>query len=110
MNKKQLLIGGALLGVGCAIGYAMKVQQVGVLQVLPINSPVVNNAIQTLVKRGHAGNVVVCNETGEIFASQNRAAQMLGLDPKRLSEHVRGKLENVKGYTFTLLGEYDTSQ
>ena len=41
----------------------------------------------------------------EVFASQNRAAEMMGLSPSRLSDHLVGKTENVKGFKFEKLGE-----
>ncbi len=66
-----------------------------------------NTLVQTvtLVKRGHPGNVILCNETGEKFASQNRAAAAMGLNPSEVSKQVRGLIPDVKGYTFTNLGE-----
>jgi len=58
-----------------------------------------------LERRGHPGNVVLCNETGELFASQNRAATLLDINPARLSEHLNGQRNQVKGLTFQTLGE-----
>lgn len=71
-----------------------------------VNSPTTNNVIQTnLARRGHPGNLILCNETGEVFASQNRAAELLGLSASNLSRHLKGDLAHTKGYTFTNLGE-----
>lgn len=65
------------------------------------NSTVIN----TLVRRGHPGNVIRCIETGETFASQNRTASANGIDAGSLSKHLRGLLPNVNGLTFEELGE-----
>lgn len=61
--------------------------------------------ITILERRGHPGNIIRCNETGELFASQNRAADLLGIDSASLSRHLNGKLSSVGNYTFTNLGE-----
>lgn len=70
-------------------------------------SPNVNNLEQTtvLVRRGHPGNIVKCVETGEIFASQQRASEALGISASNLSRHLRGDMPHVKGLTFEGLGE-----
>ena len=60
---------------------------------------------QMLERRGHPGNMILCNETGEIFASQNRAAAANELSASLLSQHLAGKFPTAKGMTFTDLGE-----
>ncbi len=67
---------------------------------------VTQNIIQTaLSRRGHPGNLILCNETGEVFASQARAAAAMNIWPSNLSSHLNGKNDSVGGYTFTNLGE-----
>ncbi len=55
--------------------------------------------------RGHRGNKVRHDQTGILYASQNLAAESLGLDPGALSKHLNGRSAHVKGNTFTNLGE-----
>lgn len=64
-----------------------------------------NNYITQLVRRGHPGNVVRCIETGEEFASQRRAAEVMGLSPKSVADVVHGEKDSVKGYSFELVGD-----
>lgn len=61
--------------------------------------------ITILVRRGHPGNIVRCKETGEVFASQNRAAELMDLSASSIANHLKGKTPHVKGYTFENLGE-----
>lgn len=68
-------------------------------------SPTSNLVITQLVRRGHPGNLVLCKETGEVFASQNRAADAMGINKFELSEHVRGLRDSAGGKTFEKLGE-----
>ena len=64
------------------------------------------NIIQTtLERRGHPGNIVRCIETGEVFASQNRAADALKISPTALGRHLKGLRNQVGGLTFETLGE-----
>lgn len=58
-----------------------------------------------VVRRGHPGNIIRCDQTGEVFASQNRAAELLNISKRNLSKHLRGENESVSGFTFTNLGE-----
>ena len=67
-------------------------------------APVINYS-QVLVRRGHPGNVIQCDETKEVFASQNRAAEVFVVSPSRMSSHLKGDLDNVDGHHFTKLGE-----
>ena len=59
-----------------------------------------NLIVSQLERRGHPGWIVRCIETGEVFASQNRAAEVTGINPGRLSEHLNGKTPHDQGYTF----------
>ena len=74
---------------------------------LSINSPdnSTNVVVTQLARRGHPGNLVRCNETGEVFASQNRAAEFMNLSKGNLSQHLAGKQDSVNGFTFDKIGE-----
>lgn len=66
---------------------------------------VTQNVVQMLARRGHPGNVIRCVETGETFASQNRAAELLNLSRYGLTEHLKGCRDSVNGLHFEKLGE-----
>jgi hypothetical protein len=61
--------------------------------------------ITVLARRGHPGFIIKCNETGELFASISRAAEMMNLSRPNLTKHLQGKHDNVGGFTFSNLGE-----
>ena len=63
-----------------------------------------NTQYTKVIRRGHPGFVVRCVETGELFASQNRAADLLGLDRTALSKHLNGKTEHLNGLHFERVG------
>ena len=83
----------------------------GALSLIASDEAVVNAAgrdlyvIQQLKRRGHPGYVVRCNETGETFASINRAAAMNDISPSTIRNQICGRIPNAKGLTFTKLGE-----
>jgi hypothetical protein len=86
----------------CGVAYLLSRSQVQVM----LFSKDSNNIIVTdLSRRGHPGNLVLCNETGEVFASQNRAAQAMGINASELSKNIRGLVSDAGGFTFTKLGE-----
>lgn len=94
-------------GVAVTLLIVNREQIIQIADVLTINvkSPKTINQVAELVRRGHPGNNVICNETGEAFASQNRAAELLNLSPSKLSRHLNGTMSHVDGYTFTKIGE-----
>lgn len=106
-NKKYYFI-----GAGCFVAGATTVlvfrradivtKNVSLLSYKPVQS---NTVIVSLARRGHPGNLVRCVETGEVFASQNRAAQALGLGAGNLANHLNAKLPHVKGLHFERMGE-----
>ena len=65
----------------------------------------INNVTTVLERRGHPGNMIRCNQTGELFASQGRAAAVNGISASGLSKHLAGEYANIKGLSFTNLGE-----
>lgn len=64
-----------------------------------------NVVITKLERRGHPGYLVQCIETGEVFASQERASEVLGIDSGALSRHLNGARDSVKDLHFRRLGE-----
>lgn len=113
-NKSSYTIGGACLVVGTGVGLAVskrmnivnidlfnKIKDVGVYKpTYQIN----------LARRGHAGNVIVCHQTGEMFASQGRAAQAMDIAKSSLSKHLNGATEHVNGYTFEKVGDFNVQE
>lgn|SRR5512136_630616 len=102
-NKKVYIVGGVcfVVGVSSTIVLCNKVRVTGI--VIGKNNTLTQTTI--LIRRGHPGNVIRCNETGEVFASQGRTASVMGINAARLSEHLSGKRDQVSGYTFEKLGE-----
>lgn len=108
---RTYIVGGSALAVGLTVGYFVHPstanQRAAVKQFIAWHSPTTINLEQTttLVRRGHPGNIIKCIDTGEIFASQSRAADVLGISKSNLSKHLRGLQPSVSGYTFENLGE-----
>lgn len=104
--KKEYIIGGVCITAGVVIGVvvsksdSIKIGNNGIA----IGSKIITTDVN-LTRRGHPGNVIKCNETGEIFASQRRAAQAMGLSNIELYNQLAGRAEKAKGYTFEKLGE-----
>lgn len=96
---------------GVVIGYLVKSRPIinntaiGHNVINNINSKLENSVQTILERRGHPGNIIRCKETGEVFASQNRCAELLGITPASLSQHLRGKAEHAGNLHFEILGE-----
>ncbi len=58
-----------------------------------------------LLARGHRGNIVQCDQTGEKWPSQNLCSIANKIDSGVLSMHLNGKKEHVNNKTYTNLGE-----
>ena len=54
---------------------------------------------------GDPGNIIQDLTTGTVYASQGQAARELGVNPARISENLAGKIPDVKGHAFKLLGK-----
>lgn len=107
-NRKIYISAGIGLTAGVAVGLLLNTKNIQIVDAIKLQykSPTTNNITQVnLARRGHPGNVIVCNETGELFASQNRAADLLGLNRSNLSSHLKGKNPHVNGLTFRKVGE-----
>lgn len=73
---------------------------------MKINSPVTNNIPRIeFVYRGLPSHILQCDQTGDATGSINRMAELLNLNASEISQHLRGLRDDVKGYTFTKLGE-----
>jgi len=94
-ENKKFYIG---LGIGVLVGVAITPKVIQVMYKSP-------GSTQSVVRRMHPGNVIKCNETGEIFASERRAADLLGLSRTTLGQHLKGNQNAVNGLTFTKIGE-----
>jgi hypothetical protein len=84
---------------------ANKINNMGQLTVIPSQN---TNVYQTVLapREFPAPKPVRCIETGELFASQNRACEVYGIeDPNIMSMHLRGLLPDAKGYHFEWLPE-----
>ena len=105
-HKVKYIVGGACLTAGVVIGVvvsdsdSIKIGNNGIA----IGSKIITTDVN-LTRRGHPGNVIRCNETGEIFASQRRAAAAMGLSNIELYNQLSGRADTAKGYTFEKLGE-----
>lgn len=51
-------------------------------------------------RQGPPSWVVRCKETGEIFTSQNAAANVMELPKSEISKHLNGVMDGVRGYHF----------
>jgi hypothetical protein len=115
-HKGKYITGGICLGVGTTIGilYGDKVKnQVRLINLnIGKDNSIVNNItnVTNVVRRGHAGNIVRCVETGEIFASQNRAADLLDISRTALSQHLKGAKDDVNGMHFEKVGNFNSQK
>lgn len=103
--KIMYITGAVCLAVGVvgSLFLTKEMRITGIIIVIGKNNTLTKTTV--LTRRGHPGNILRCNETGELFASQNRAASDMGIDPANLSRHLNGKFPNAGGYTFENLGE-----
>lgn len=107
-NKVAYIAGVAGVGVGAVlVGGMFYGRQIIINDSLnvSVNSPKTNIVVANLTRRGHPGNIIRCVETGEVFASQRRAAEALGLNRIDIYKMLKGELDNVKGLSFENLGE-----
>lgn len=105
-NKWKYIVGVLLIIIGFLIFYILRIRPSTTIinnLISTTNSP--NAVITFLERRGHPGFVVKCLETGEVFASQNRCASLLGINPADLSKHLRGLKVHAGGLHFERLGE-----
>jgi hypothetical protein len=115
-HKEAYITGGVCVVVTAAVTYLIikhdtvletdeSVALVNNIKGLFYKSPVTNDITQIVVRRGHPGFIVKCNETGTIFASISQAAKEMGISASNISQHLKGKYDHAGGFTFTNLGE-----
>lgn len=107
-NKTTYISAGVAAAAGVIGGFALGnggTQIVDSFKLTVVNWKSPHISQTTLIRRGHPGNMIKCIETGELFASQNRAAEVLRLSASNLSQHLKGKYEHVGGLHFEKLGE-----
>jgi hypothetical protein len=69
-----------------------------------VRSPLTANTINvTIPKAGNSGNIIQCEQTGTVYASQNAAAKALDIPAPSISKHLGGLTPHVRGLTFTKL-------
>lgn len=93
------------VGIGVVVGGLVFNKEIVITIIKNKGNNNINTVTTNLARRGHPGNIVKCLETGEVFASQNRAAEALGLSKSAVSDQLRGIINDAKGYTFETLGE-----
>lgn len=101
------LVGGLVLGTylgRTSAGQKAVAKTIQILSWKPVAHTTLIQEIH-LERRGHPGNIVKCLETGEVFASQNRAADLLGVSRTSLSNRLKGLSESASGFHFEKLGE-----
>lgn len=110
-DNKTAYISAGTGAVGVAAGVAMAGGNQKVIvdafnfTLLKWHSPTTNVVTTVLERRGHPGFIIKCIETGEIFASQNRAAEALGVSATAIARVLKGVNPHASGYTFEKLGE-----
>ena len=110
-NKKVIIVGGVCFVVGVATAVIVMSRSRASIGNTEISynglfyKPTITNEVTTILeRRGHPGNQIRWDQTGEVFASQERAATVSGVSPTSLSRHLKNG-KPVKGQTFTNLGE-----
>ena len=105
-HKEGYICGG--LGLATGVGLGLLVGRNGInvnFSGVNYKGSVAQTIINELERRGHPGYVVKCVETGESWASQARAAEVMKIDPGKLSRHLNGTMQHVNGLHFERLGE-----
>lgn len=66
----------------------------------PNNGIVGNVSYISANRQGPPSWVIRCLETGQLYTSQNSAAETMGLSKSNVSRHLNGLLETAEGYHF----------
>ena len=93
---------GASLGVCRAGGTGLHSGSVFVRPLFLFSNHNKINVVAVVLRdgRGHPGYPVMCKETGDLFLSQTGAARWAGISDWYMSQHLRGNLPHVQGWTF----------
>jgi DNA endonuclease I-HmuI-like, NUMOD-like domain len=112
-HKEAYITGGFCLVVGVIIGaetyhkvsVSQKSQNIGLLNWKTFTHMEQNTIVLEVPARGHRGNVLVDENTGHVYPSQNEAARELGVSPSSISQHLNGHRDHVGGITLKKMGE-----
>lgn len=111
-NKTRYYLG-SLVGIAGITCFMMRGRGTGLPEITARRSETVvtrpfflfsnHNNVVTVIQRmgrGRRGNMTVCLETGENFASQTLAAAREGVSHKNMHLHLNGKLPDINGHHF----------
>ena len=110
-HKVKYIVGGTCAATGLAVGAYLGNK--GIINIQLVNTGhveqhlTIDKSVNILSRRGHAGDVIRCLETGETFASQKRASEVYGVNQGDISKHLKGKKDNVKGLTFEKVDSFN---
>jgi hypothetical protein len=112
-NKKVYIAGGIGLAIGAAAAALLGKKSGPALQVASINhSPgaTIRQHLEVHIEAlGDPGNIIQDLDTGTIYASQNQAAEALGVSRSRISSHVNGHIPDADGHRLAKLGKAHVS-
>ncbi|QGJ88070.1 membrane protein [Gordonia phage Avazak] len=116
-NKKYYLVGGVMIAGSAALAGAYilgtKAAPKEVMNHISPRQTLNWKPTQTLEvyveALGDPGNIIQDTTTGTIYASQNQAAQALGVSRTHISDHLKGAAESVKGHQLVKLGKAHVS-
>ncbi|QGJ89101.1 hypothetical protein PBI_UNTOUCHABLE_57 [Gordonia phage Untouchable] len=108
-NKTVYIVGATCLVVGAVGGVAM-VKTTSPIKVQPKINQVLSwkpeAHLEVYIEAlGDPGNIIQDTTTGTIYASQRQAAKALGVDPSRVSEHLKGARSHINGHELVKLGK-----
>jgi hypothetical protein len=108
-HKKVYIVGAACLTIGVLGGFYLRRDAPAVVidpKIQQLFSWKPTATIEVHIEAlGDPGNIIQDLTTQTVYASQNQAARALNVNPARISEHLAGKIPNVKGHEFQYLGK-----
>lgn len=116
-HKEAYIAGGVCLATGIVIGAVGVLvvkkggNQTTVAEMTNIVAWKPKQIIDVYIEAlGDPGNVVQDLTTGTIYASQGQAARAIGVSPSTMSQHLSGRVDNLKGHAFIKLGKAIVSE
>jgi hypothetical protein len=111
-NRANYISGGVIAASAFTAGVAFSPQAITVVDAFKFNvlnfswkSPTTNITTTIIERRGHPGFKIRVNETGQEFASMRHLCKIMNISRFDLYKHLRGETPDVRGFTFTNLGE-----
>ena len=108
-NRNTYLAGAAGLAIGAVTATAFvkapQIKQVVDAYKIQYKSPTTNHVYAELTRRGHPGKIIKCKETGEVFASINRAAEVNKVPVNTIRDQLMGIIDPKSNLTFECLGD-----